>query len=160
MKIAHATNNSNLSGIGAKNPHCDQQLSDMSLGVFGCVYEKPKHRGRKLRTAYGAVFGERESICLLQLVERSIHLGVKIFDQFSEAGFARSLRSQIFGLNIIQRFTPSIGQQPIENTGKVLQMKTRRRHSGWPFPQSFFRKTPHQRVHFFARLKQCMCNRL
>jgi hypothetical protein len=65
---------------------------------------------------------------------------------------------QIFQLGMVQGLLPGIGQEPVEDTGKMLKMETRGGYPARTFPKQGVGKSSHKGIYLFAGLKKGMGN--
>ena len=57
---------------------------------------------------------------------------------------------------MVQGLIPGIGQEPVEDTGKMLKMETRRSNPTRAFPKQGVGKTSHKGIDLFTSLEKGM----
>jgi hypothetical protein len=57
---------------------------------------------------------------------------------------------------VVQGLIPGIGQEPVEDTGKMLKMETRGSYPARTFPKQGLGKSGHKGIDLFASLKKGM----
>ena len=113
-------------------------LAGMPLSMLGCMENQPENITGKLRAPDGS---GREELSFRHTSEDA-HGGIDCPIDQGEQVFRRRRRNPRVGLftdggNLvaIERFPPRIGEEPIEASGDMPQMKADRRGAARPMPE-------------------------
>jgi hypothetical protein len=135
----------------------------MPLHMLGCMEEQPQHSRGQLLPSDRPDIGKRAFIRGTQLLQRSIHPLMKLTHKFFGAatGARRiSLRGKCHALGLTQRFVPRIGEESIDHTADVLQVKAHGGDAGGTIPEPLPGEIPEQRLDILAGLQQRVRHRL
>ena len=145
------------------HPSRHQHLPHVALGVLGGMKQQSEHGRRQLLSSDHTWLRKRIRVGRPQLHQCAFDVRVESFQHLFQA--ASRFRSDALApesLTLISRksCTASIGEQPIENTGDVLQVKAHGRHATRLAPETIGRKLSHNFDNLFSSLHKCVSDRL
>jgi hypothetical protein len=135
--------------------------------MFCGVDQETHYGGRDLGTTHAPGIGQGRGVCGPELDQGQVDLAVETSEQgVKDRVWARQLaRGLSLFLKLTQlpggkRFTPRVGEEPIDHSGKMLYMKAYAGQTRRALPQKGLRKMEEEPMDFFAGLQERVRHRL